>query len=403
MRAAVILTNTWPDPGGGGRGVTYRILEQLSEEFPHIDDCKLFGLFGERLVSLAGTADARRAMAQPMRSIFSRPPRVLTRPAKWLFQSQVIRRLAQRHECVVVIAQEPFFAVRLALHKRVFIVQVEHSKGGMHTEYLALHGSEDLRYRTTKALVHGSVERADWVVFPSLGAATLYEQSNPTLKIAEKIKIVYNGVKDPLSAKTASTAGGPAQELIVCNVANHVPEKAIDFTIEGIALWQSRSSSGRPIRLVNCGGFSAETKRLRELASKTGVNAEFLGTVPRATVLEMIAKADVFALTPSVAVFDLALLEAMALNRPIISTPVGGNREALGVAYRGYAKDPQEFAQKLDLVLKDKEFAAELQTQNRERFVRKFRSESMTHSYLDMVRNAFSVLESRIADRPKRA
>ncbi len=398
-RAVVILTNTWPDPGGVGAVSRFRMLESFSDRFPALRDCDMYGLFGEWLVPLRGADDAGRVLAEPRRSRFSRPPRALTRPAKWIVQSQIIRNLAQRHEATVVLAQEPFYANRLAKHRRLFVVQVEPSKGGMHTEYLAIHRKQDLRYRLTKALIIDTLGGADWVVFPSRGAASLYANSNPTLEISDKVRIVYNGVMDPADSVKPANTDSLKPGIVVCNVAHHVPEKAIDFTIQGIALWKARTKSPPAIRMINCGGFSPETQKLRDMASDRSVDIEFLGSVSRDVVLDVMTKSDVFALTPSVAVFDLALLEAMGLAKPIISTPVGGNREALGDGYEGYAQDPKDFAEKLDLILSDEPFAARLRNWNRERFVRQFRCESMVESYVEILDEAFAVVEKRFAKR----
>jgi glycosyltransferase involved in cell wall biosynthesis len=77
---------------------------------------------------------------------------------------------------------------------------------------------------------------------------------------------------------------------------------------------------------VGDGQFRAE---LEELARKLRVNTLFLGTLPRAEVLEVLDQADLFVLASKTEGLPRALIEAMARGLPCIATAVGGVPELL--------------------------------------------------------------------------
>jgi glycosyltransferase involved in cell wall biosynthesis len=93
-------------------------------------------------------------------------------------------------------------------------------------------------------------------------------------------------------------------------------------------------------------------------------------------------------------VWDFALLEAMALSRAILSTPVGGNLEALGEDYPAYVRTPEEFAEMLERIIRDRSFAAGLRARNRQRFLERFLRRPMVLSYFSLVSEAFQVLRN---------
>lgn len=396
-RALILLTTMWPHGGGGGAGITYRILENFAKCFPELDACSLYGLFGRSLIRLNSPADVQQVLCEPRRFWPSRTPKFVARSTKWLYQWQMVSRLARQHECTVVLAHEYFYARRFAPRERLFVIQAEHSKGGLHTEHLALTGRRDFAYICGRRLVNEAMHQADQVVFPSRGAADLYNKHNPKTRL-RRMTVAYNGVDDPLDRSLKGLDSSESTGAItVVNVANHVPEKSVDVALEGVIRWKARNSSKRRIRFVNCGQMGSETSRLQSLAASGGLGEDclFLGFTPRDQALAAIASADIFALTPRVAVFDLALLEAMALAKPIISTPVGGNLEALGNDYVGYIQTPEEFANQLDRLMEQQEFARAIGQQNRQRFLERFTSQVMMDNYMSLIAEAFSTLEQR--------
>lgn len=388
--ALVIFTREGPALQGGGRGVTYQFLLGMADDFPRLDGADLYCLFDEYLVPLKSAEDARSAITFSRRSRFHDLPKWLGRPPKIVLQAQIVRRLAAKYQRTVVLAYTHFHAGNLLGNDaRISIIHTEHSKGGMHTEHLALRRHKDLQYRLLKTLCDKAIKRADSIVFPSRSASELYASHNPHIDFLDKSVIVYNGVQDPCNGGPLSVPEPEANKAItIFNIAQHVPEKGLDLLLRGLGLWKQRTSFKRPLRLLNCGGATAETPKLIELARTLKIESmcEFAGWKERSQVLAHLESAEVFALTPTVAVFDLALLEAMALARPVLSTPVGGNLEALGEHYAGYVKTPEQIAEKLDMILTDPGFALALSTGNRSRFLEHFQLRSMVAGYVSLLR-----------------
>ena len=396
--ALIVFTREGPALEGGGRGITYQFLQGLAADFPQLEMCDLYALFDEHLVPLRSGEDAHQAINVPRRSRFNELPKWVGRPPKIVLQSLMVQRLAAQYQGTVVLAYTHFHAGQLISRNRVFVIHTEHTKGGMHTEHLVIKRRRDMQYRLLRFLCDQAIRRADRVVFPSRSAADLYEFHNPDADFRDKCSIIYNGIQDPLDGHASSGEPSASNEVTILNIAQHVPEKGLDLVMQGLGLWKARTSVRRGVHFINCGGLTSETPRVQDLANRFGIRdmCEFAGWTPRERVLELLASADVFALTPQVAVFDLALLEAMALSKPIISTPVGGNLEALGENYWGYVRTPQDFAEKLDALLSDSAFAATLGAQNRRRFLGRFHLRSMMEGYLALLKQSSEFLRNTV-------
>jgi glycosyltransferase involved in cell wall biosynthesis len=349
------------------------------------------------LTRLRSSADVKLLLSQPPQSWPAGNPKILTRPAKWYKQAQIIADIASQHEATVLLAHEYLFASRFAPRDRLHVIQVEHSKGGVHTEFLAANKRKNLTYLMLSGLAHEVMGSADQIIFPSRGAAELYAGNNPRHDVRAKTTIVHNGVPDPFDSCEIKNDRADEQTLTIVNVANHVSEKSIDFAIDGIALWKKQTASNLKLRFINFGQHGVETSRLEALSRQRGLAEEcsFRGFAQRREVLLTMARADVFALTPQVAVFDLALLEAMGLAKPVLSTPVGGNVEALGENYFGYVRSPSDFAARLERLVQDQGFASTIGMQNRQRFLDRFTDRAMINGYLSVVSEALHLVDKR--------
>jgi glycosyltransferase involved in cell wall biosynthesis len=193
---------------------------------------------------------------------------------KWIVQSQIVRNLAAQNDATVVLAFSHFYAGRLARGRgRLFVIQTEHSKGGIHMEDFALRHRGDLHYHVLRRLACEALRQADRVVFPSQGAARLYADQNPEFfaGLRDRHSVVYSGIPDLLGDGRDRVNWAPdAGPLTIFNVAHHVPEKGIDLAIEGLAAWKGRNGNRRDVRFVNCGRETSETQRLVQLSQRLG-------------------------------------------------------------------------------------------------------------------------------------
>lgn len=103
----------------------------------------------------------------------------------------------------------------------------------------------------------------------------------------------------------------------------------------------------RTLRLLLCGEITDEGYRrhCEEIAGRCGIadRVQFLGHRP--DVAEVLSAADLVVL-PSLTgeAFPRAVIEAMALGKPVVATDVGGTREAIGEAVTGYVVPPDDTA-----------------------------------------------------------
>ena len=141
----------------------------------------------------------------------------------------------------------------------------------------------------------------------------------------ERIEVVPNGV---FAGDSESDAAGARRalgvrdgEFAVLCVAGLRPEKGVDVFIRAVAAARRKEPRVRGF----VAGEGPEWLRLEDLARGSGV--ELLGV--RADVPELMRAADAVALTSEGEALPMSLLEAMALERPVIATDIGAIREAV--------------------------------------------------------------------------
>jgi glycosyltransferase involved in cell wall biosynthesis len=134
----------------------------------------------------------------------------------------------------------------------------------------------------------------------------------------ERIEVIANGVFDSARAPAAPREGDGFTAFYAARLE---PEKGVGVFIRGVAA--ARRSDPRIRGVV--AGDGPERRRLERLAAGSGV--ELLGV--RDDVPELMAAADVVALTSEAEALPMSVLEAMANARPVVVTDVGGTAEAV--------------------------------------------------------------------------
>lgn len=132
---------------------------------------------------------------------------------------------------------------------------------------------------------------------------------------------------------------GLAPEMpVIGSVANLHPRKALHTLIGALARLRSRFPK---VHAVVIGRDDGDGVRLKRLAAQLGVSraVSFLG--PRSDAVALMREFDVFVLSSRVEGLPIALLEAMALRRPIVATVVGGIPEVIGDGRHGLLVPPE--------------------------------------------------------------
>jgi sugar transferase (PEP-CTERM/EpsH1 system associated) len=139
-----------------------------------------------------------------------------------------------------------------------------------------------------------------------------------------------------------------------------------------------------PNILVLIAGEGDQLGALEKEASDLGIaaNVRFLGF--RDDVPALLHAMDVFVLPSLSEGLPLAILEALALGKPVVATHVGGIPEVVQDGLTGFLvapKDPQALAEKILLLLRHPETASDLGRAGRRRVEDAFSIKKMIHEY----------------------
>lgn len=131
--------------------------------------------------------------------------------------------------------------------------------------------------------------------------------------------------------------GIPARALVVGTVAGLRRQKRLDLWLEAAA---ALGGAGREVRFLLVGD-GPERAELEALARRLGLGeVSFAGL--QADVRPFLAAMDLFMISSDSEGLPLALLEAMAMELPVVATAVGGIPEVLREGVTGYLAPPAE-------------------------------------------------------------
>lgn len=299
---------------------------------------------------------------------------------KWFYRYlvyRIARQMAQGHGNLLHIHGVSPTLANLSPF-RFPVVWSEHSKGSVLREHHMLHGEPPRGelLRSLQRTYEKLLQESHRITFPSWAAVHLFEEYTRWEVPRERLRIVYNGLSDPLAQYADIPREEPSHGLVV-TVAQHVPEKGLDLALKALV------HSERPWRWLVLGQETPWTERLKEEVQRHSgkVQVRLMGSLPHREAMGWLYRAGVVLATQRVAIFDLAILEAMALGKPIVATRVGGNVEALGEDYPLLAQEVEELASALQRVYDDPTMAQELGERNRRRFLEGFTLEAMERAY----------------------
>jgi glycosyltransferase involved in cell wall biosynthesis len=192
-----------------------------------------------------------------------------------------------------------------------------------------------------------------------------------------RIDVVPNGLFERhIQGVKPSHDLDPDGFAVLC-VAGLRPEKRVDLFIEAVAAARRENASIRGY----VAGEGPERARLERLANGSGVT--LLGV--RRDVLELIRAADALCLPSEAEALPMSILEAMALERPVVATDVGGTAEQVVDGETGHlvpAGNAEPIRQALLALAADPDRAREMGAAGRRRQRERFGGEAMVHGYL---------------------
>ena len=214
-----------------------------------------------------------------------------------------------------------------------------------------------------------SIRRADHVVFVAdydrklaVGTGLLPKQKS--------FQVIHNGIAKPKLAKPSSVDG--TEKLGVGFVGRMVEQKNPLLFLDVIEKLPE-------VQAVMVGDGELEATVQTEI-NRRGLSNRItmLGGLPHTKALEVIADLDVLVMTPGWEGLPLLPLEAMLLNVPVVSTPVGGIPEVIDHGVSGWlGSSADELAQGVKKLLSDSDFGRHVTISGYETASKKFSQAEM--------------------------
>ena len=145
----------------------------------------------------------------------------------------------------------------------------------------------------------------------------------------EKIMVIPNSCEMPaaLPSRVEARSAFKLHDFVIVSAGRLVPWKGFDVLIDAVGELVGRQM---PLSLVIIGSGPME-RELRCKIEEQGLGSRITlaGSVTHDTMLSYLAAADAFVLNTGYEGFSHALLEAMTMGTPVITTSVGGNPELI--------------------------------------------------------------------------
>jgi colanic acid/amylovoran biosynthesis glycosyltransferase len=241
---------------------------------------------------------------------------------------------------------------------------------------LTIHGPEELLSVDAHHL-REKVERASFVFYISdFCRSQLYQLTEPTEW--GKFHVIRLGV-DPVTLNpksrsfSVSSMYSPPRTLELVCIGRLVPAKGHRTLLEAVRQLRDRGVYLR-VTLI---GSGTELTRLQNFVTAYGLDhaVTFTSALSHAQTLALLRKADIFALASFAEGIPVALMEAMSLGLPCVSTSVAGIPELIRAGIDGLLvppANPQALADALESLVLDADLRKSLGTSARQRVISQY-------------------------------
>ena len=251
-----------------------------------------------------------------------------------------------------------------------------------------VHGKNYYGERLRRRLAYRFVSRHSKMVAVSNDIADFLEK---TIGIcAKNIITIHNGVRIDRFRKDGSARNRIREMLglsddqpLLGTVGNLYPVKGHIYLIKATAIVKKTVPDVKTV----IAGRGELLDRLKGEVSGMGLekNIEFLGF--REDIPQLLQAMDIFILPSLSEGTPLSILEAMASQKPVVATDVGGLSEIVENGETGFLvprEDPESLAEKILLVLEDKELAGKMALEARKKVEKKYDLNIMAKKYIDI-------------------
>ncbi len=225
---------------------------------------------------------------------------------------------------------------------------------------------------------------ADWLVAPSQSTLDSALDRFPVLR--SKSSAIHNAV-DLDEFQQGDSRGPEAKPFVLCVALHHV-HKALDVLIGAFATFH-RTHPAVELWLVGDGPYRDELEALVRQLNLTDA-VRFLGLQGRSAVCRLLAECSLFVLPSRVEPFGIAIIEALASGKPVVSTKVGGIPEIIENGSNGLLvepDDPQALCEAMRTVWDDPALARELAAAGQATVKQRFQWEIPAARYEAVFRN----------------
>jgi glycosyltransferase involved in cell wall biosynthesis len=230
-------------------------------------------------------------------------------------------------------------------------------------------------------------EKALWSAADRIAAVSSSVKSDLESKYdiqGEKIRLVYNGVDAtlfrPVPKREVLNGVSLTEKKVVLYVGHFGPRKGVSILIRAM---QSVANEVRDSILLCVGGVPPwlpqrpYTSYLRGLIQENGLEGRvlLLDRVPNDELPEIYSTADVFVLPSYYEAFPKVLIEAMACEKPVVTTDLGGTPDSVDEGVNGFLVpygDTKILANRIIALLQDERLANRMGSAGRQRVLRDF-------------------------------
>lgn len=180
---------------------------------------------------------------------------------------------------------------------------------------------------------------------------------------------VYNGIDTDLFSPKNSKKGG-SSEIVIATVMNFsIPQKLA--CLDQLPPILHQLSKEHDIKFLVAGG-GKYLDPIKELFSKSR-STTFLGQLPRSGIADLLSSADIFLYPTSLDILPNAVLEASAMELPVLSTDLGGISEIVADGKTGFLfRNIKDCKPKLQTLIEDEKLRREMGKNGRKRVIEKF-------------------------------
>ena len=205
-------------------------------------------------------------------------------------------------------------------------------------------------------------------------------------KIPEnKIHLIHNGIEidrfKPTETKEIKAEFGlRPDEYIIGTAARLTRSKGVFELIEALSMLSKKRKN---IRLI-IAGDGPERDSLELFAKDLGVLERVIFAGLRNDIEKIYSAMDVFILPSINEPFGLAILEAMAVGKPVIATNAGGIPEIIRDEETGLLvepRSPKAIAEAIDRLIEEPEFLKKISQAGKKLLLTEFTSDSMAKKY----------------------